>query len=123
MSFPPSMSISMDSALLLSELAMPLIVLSGLASTAAGIWALIAGVSVSATLPLGLPWLPWQMTAQTALSTNLIGCNFRSSGSRSGARLVIQVVQPSWPCPPSLIGGVSSRRKIRLRSQSSSSPR
>jgi hydrogenase-4 component B len=40
-------------------LAMPLLGLSGLLALGAGLVALVAGGAVTATLPLGLPWLPW----------------------------------------------------------------
>lgn len=41
--------------------AMPLVGLAGLAALAAGLWALMADGSVTATLPLGLPWQPWRV--------------------------------------------------------------
>lgn len=41
--------------------AMPLFGLAGLAALAAGLSALWAGGVITATLPLGLPWLPWQI--------------------------------------------------------------
>ena len=43
------------------QFAMPLVGLSGLAALVAGLWALLAGGEISATLPLGLPWLPWHI--------------------------------------------------------------
>ena len=46
---------------LLRILVMPLFGLAGLASLAAGLSALWQGGVVTATLPLGLPWLPWQV--------------------------------------------------------------
>jgi formate hydrogenlyase subunit 3/multisubunit Na+/H+ antiporter MnhD subunit len=42
-------------------LAMPLLGLSGLGAAAAGLGLLAAGGVQTATLPLGLPWLPWQL--------------------------------------------------------------
>lgn len=42
-------------------LAMPLFALSGVAALAGGVWALLGGDVITATLPLGLPWLPWQV--------------------------------------------------------------
>ena len=41
--------------------AMPLLGLSGLLALVAGLVALVAGGAVTATLPLGLPWLPWRV--------------------------------------------------------------
>lgn len=38
---------------------MPLVALSGAAATASGLAALWHGGSITTTLPLGLPWLPW----------------------------------------------------------------
>ncbi len=57
------------------RVAMPLLALSGLAAVAAGIWALIAGGSISTTLPLGLPWLPWhlRLDALSGLFLMIIG--------------------------------------------------
>ncbi len=46
---------------LLRLLAMPLVGLSGVAALVAGVSALALGESVSMTLPLGLPWLPWHV--------------------------------------------------------------
>jgi len=46
---------------LLRLLAMPLLVLSGIAAVFAGIEVLLSGVVVATQLPLGLPWLPWQV--------------------------------------------------------------
>jgi hydrogenase-4 component B len=46
---------------LLRKLAMPLFGLAGLAALAAGLSALWQGGAVTATLPLGLPWLLWQV--------------------------------------------------------------
>jgi hydrogenase-4 component B len=45
----------------LRHLAMPLFGLAGLAALAAGLGALLHPVPLTATLPLGLPWLPWQL--------------------------------------------------------------
>jgi hydrogenase-4 component B len=42
-------------------LAMPLLGLSGLLTLVAGLVALVAGGTAAATLPLGLPWLPWHV--------------------------------------------------------------
>lgn len=42
-------------------LAIPLFALAGLAALAAGLAALSHGVVAEAELPLGLPWLPWQV--------------------------------------------------------------
>lgn len=41
--------------------AMPLLGLSGLAAVVAGVGALLADGVATATLPLGLPWLPWRV--------------------------------------------------------------
>ena len=41
--------------------AMPLLGLSGLLALVAGLVALVADGAVTATLPLGLPWLPWRV--------------------------------------------------------------
>ncbi|WP_295393370.1 hydrogenase 4 subunit B [uncultured Thiodictyon sp.] len=41
--------------------ATPLLGLAGLAALAAGLAALLLGGSIQATLPLGLPWLPWHV--------------------------------------------------------------
>jgi hydrogenase-4 component B len=46
---------------LVRVIAMPLLGLAGLAALAAGLVALGEGRAVTATLPLGLPWLPWQV--------------------------------------------------------------
>lgn len=46
---------------LLSWLAMPLITLAGLAATIGGLMALLNPEVATAVLPLGLPWLPWQV--------------------------------------------------------------
>ncbi len=56
-------------------MAMPLIGLAGLAALAAGGWALLAGGDVAATLPLGLPWMPWhiRVDALSGLFLMLIG--------------------------------------------------
>ena len=43
------------------RVAMPLFALSGLVALAAGLVALINGGVATAQLPLGLPWLPWQV--------------------------------------------------------------
>jgi len=40
---------------------LPLFALAGLAALVAGVGALIAGGVATAALPLGLPWLPWQI--------------------------------------------------------------
>ena len=45
----------------LRRVATPLLGLSGLMAMAAGMMALILGGSAQATLPLGLPWLPWHV--------------------------------------------------------------
>ncbi len=45
----------------LSWLAFPLLGLAGACALAAGIDALWCGAAQTATLPLGLPWLPWQI--------------------------------------------------------------
>ncbi|MCK9531125.1 MAG: hydrogenase 4 subunit B [Gammaproteobacteria bacterium] len=42
-------------------LAMPLFALAGLSALAGGLIALLLGDVVTATLPLGLPWLPWRV--------------------------------------------------------------
>ncbi|MGE0080513.1 MAG: hydrogenase 4 subunit B [Thiohalomonadaceae bacterium] len=42
-------------------LAMPLFALAGVAALAGGLGALLGGEVVTATLPLGLPWLPWRV--------------------------------------------------------------
>ncbi len=42
-------------------LATPLLGLSGLLALVAGLVALVAGGTAAATLPLGLPWLPWHV--------------------------------------------------------------
>jgi hydrogenase-4 component B len=46
---------------LLRSLALPLLGLGGIAAAAAGIIALVQGGVATATLPLGLPWLPWHL--------------------------------------------------------------
>ena len=46
---------------LLRNLVMPLFALSGGAALVAGVAALLSGSSASVVLPLGLPWLPWQL--------------------------------------------------------------
>jgi hydrogenase-4 component B len=46
---------------LLRNLAMPLFALAGGAALLAGVVALLQGSSVTMELPLGLPWLPWQV--------------------------------------------------------------
>ncbi len=46
---------------LLRRVAMPLLGLAGLAATAAGLMALTRGGVIVAELPMGLPWLPWQV--------------------------------------------------------------
>ena len=46
---------------LLRTLAMPLFALAGLAALAGGLLALVQGAVTTAQLPLGLPWLPWQV--------------------------------------------------------------
>ncbi|MBK1717059.1 hydrogenase 4 subunit B [Thiocystis violacea] len=46
---------------ILRWVAMPLIGLSGVAAFGAGLWALIAHETLTATLPLGLPWMPWHL--------------------------------------------------------------
>lgn len=46
---------------LLRTVAMPLFGLAGLAATAAGLIALTQHGVITAELPLGLPWLPWQI--------------------------------------------------------------
>jgi len=46
---------------LLRILAMPLFALAGVAALAAGLAALSHNSATTATLPLGLPWLPWHV--------------------------------------------------------------
>lgn len=46
---------------LLRRVAMPLVALAGLAAAAGGLVALILREPASIQLPLGLPWLPWQL--------------------------------------------------------------
>jgi hydrogenase-4 component B len=46
---------------LLRLIAVPLLGLAGVTALSAGFWTLIAGTNVGATLPLGLPWLPWHV--------------------------------------------------------------
>lgn len=46
---------------ILRTLAMPLFGLAGLSALAAGLVALVEGGAITTTLPLGLPWLPWQV--------------------------------------------------------------
>ncbi|MEJ2346517.1 MAG: hydrogenase 4 subunit B, partial [Gammaproteobacteria bacterium] len=46
---------------LLRILATPLLGLAGLAALAAGLAGLVAGGVATATLPFGLPWLPWHV--------------------------------------------------------------
>lgn len=46
---------------LLRLLALPVVALAGLAALGAGVMALWDGGTVTMTLPLGLPWLPWQL--------------------------------------------------------------
>ncbi|AOV17303.1 hydrogenase 4 subunit B [Acidihalobacter aeolianus] len=46
---------------LLRGLSLPLFALSGLAALACGLLALADGGSITLQLPLGLPWLPWQL--------------------------------------------------------------
>ena len=46
---------------ILRLVATPLLGLCGLAALGAGLTALVLGGSVQATLPLGLPWLPWHV--------------------------------------------------------------
>lgn len=46
---------------ILRVLSLPLFGLAGLAALAAGLTALLSGEISSATLPFGLPWLPWQL--------------------------------------------------------------
>lgn len=46
---------------LLRLLALPVFALAGLAASGAGVMALWVGGTVTMTLPLGLPWLPWQL--------------------------------------------------------------
>jgi len=45
----------------LRNLVMPMFALAGAAALLAGLAALLQGSSVTAELPLGLPWLPWQV--------------------------------------------------------------
>lgn len=47
--------------LVLKFLSFPLLGLSGLAAAAAGLVTLLGGTTVTARLPLGLPWLPWEV--------------------------------------------------------------
>ncbi len=60
---------------ILRLIAMPLIGFAGLAAVAAGLAALILGGSVTTTLPLGLPWMPWhiRIDALSGLFLLLIG--------------------------------------------------
>jgi formate hydrogenlyase subunit 3/multisubunit Na+/H+ antiporter MnhD subunit len=46
---------------LLRTLSLPLFALAGLAALAAGLLTLVQGEVTTAQLPLGLPWLPWQV--------------------------------------------------------------
>ncbi|MGQ9659887.1 MAG: hydrogenase 4 subunit B [Thermochromatium sp.] len=46
---------------LLRRVTMPLTGLAGMAALTAGLWVLLVGGDQSATLPLGLPWLPWHV--------------------------------------------------------------
>ena len=46
---------------LMAWLVMPLLGIAGMAAVAAGMTALLSGDVATATLPLGLPWLPWQV--------------------------------------------------------------
>jgi len=56
-------------------LVLPLFGLAGAAALAAGLVALLKGGVVTATLPFGLPWLPWQvrLDALSAFFLGLIG--------------------------------------------------
>lgn len=60
---------------LLGMVAFPLLGLSGLLAAGAGLWALVGGGVEHATLPLGLPWLPWQIRfdALAGFTFTLIG--------------------------------------------------
>lgn len=57
---------------ILRTLALPLFGLAGLAALAAGAGTLWTGDVITATLPLGLPWLPWQIRLD-ALSSFFLG--------------------------------------------------
>lgn len=46
---------------LIRTLAIPLLGFAGLVALAAGLLTLVLGGSITTTLPLGLPWLPWQI--------------------------------------------------------------
>ncbi len=56
-------------------LAMPLFCLAGMAALAGGLSALLNGDAITATLPLGLPWLPWrvQLDALSGFFLAIIG--------------------------------------------------
>ncbi len=55
--------------------AMPLFALAGVAALGGGLGALLSGEAITATLPLGLPWLPWRvrLDALSGFFTAVIG--------------------------------------------------
>ncbi|NKN32676.1 hydrogenase 4 subunit B [Marichromatium bheemlicum] len=61
---------------------LPLLALSGVAASGAGLWALIEGLDLGLTLPLGLPWLPWhlQLDALAGFFLALIGILVTAAG-------------------------------------------